>query len=368
VTEGSLAKSSASAGQWLNASHGEGRREIMAEPLPVRPEEILRLANAYQRAALLISACQLNVFTLLASGPLTAADLARRCGVAVRGLTRLLNACVATGLLETAQCTYRNTPVAAAFLVQGREGYLGDLVAGLTAEQYAAWGKLTEAIRRDAPVRLQSGQGVMTMPAEAIDNYVRGLYNIGLMAAKTLAERIDLHGRHRLLDVAGGSGVYAIRLAERYAHLQATVFDLPPVVERARTLIAEHRLSQRITVRAGSYLEDDLGSGYDVVLLSNVLQTEGPDTCVMLLEKAWSALEPGGQILINGIMCHPNRTSPPPQTLFSILMYLYFPQGETYPAEEISAWLRQVGFVDPAVIALPPPSINTIVTAVKPAS
>jgi len=338
----------------------------VAAPLPVQPETILRFTTAYQQTALLMSACQLRLFTHLAATPLTATALAQRCGVPVRGLTRLANACVALGLLEKTTQGYCNTPVAATFLVQGQPGYLGDLAGGFTAEQYVAWGQLSAAIFQDAPVRLQSGQGVMSMSAAEIDNYVLGLYNIGLLAGRGLAEHVDLQARQQLLDVAGGSGAFAIRFAERYPALRATVFDLPPVVQRARQLIATHQLSQRIAVRAGNYLEDDFGRGYDVVLFSNVLQTESPDTCALLLRKALAALDPGGQVVISGIMCQPDRVSPPPQTLFSVLMYLYFPQGEAHPATEISAWLRQVGFVNPTVLDLPPPSINTVVLATKP--
>ncbi len=138
----------------------------MTEQLAVQPETILRMANAYQQAATLISACQLSLFTHLAAGPCSAEELAHRCDVPLRGLQRLLHACVALGLVEKEGEHYRNAPVAAAYLVQGREGYLGDLVGGLTAELYAAWGNLTIAIRQDAPARLKSGQGVLSMSDE----------------------------------------------------------------------------------------------------------------------------------------------------------------------------------------------------------
>jgi 8-O-methyltransferase len=86
------------------------------------------MAQAYRQAAILITACQLQIFTHLAGGPQKAESIAQSCQVPVRGLQRLLNACVVLDLLEKDDDLYANTPIADTFLVQGKPGYMGDSI------------------------------------------------------------------------------------------------------------------------------------------------------------------------------------------------------------------------------------------------
>jgi hypothetical protein len=170
-----------------------------------------------------------------------------------------------------------------------------------------------------------------------------------------------------MLDVAGGSGIYSITFAQRQAGLQATVFELPPIVPLTQEIIARHYMQERVSLRPGNYFQDDFGQGYDLALLSHNLQTEGPTTCQMILHKVFTALRPAGQLVIHGVMPNPDRVSPPQPALFQLQMLLSFPEGDAHPAEDICAWAAEAGFVELAVARLPPPAFTTVVTGRKPA-
>ena len=88
------------------------------------------------------------------------------------------------------------------------------------------------------------------------------------------------------------------------------MFDLPPVISFTQEIIAYHGMQGRMTARPGNYFYDDFTGGNDLVLLSNKLQSEGVDTCRMLLCKVFKALVPGGQLVIHGIMPHSDRVPP----------------------------------------------------------
>ena len=103
------------------ASHDEPRSPSSA---------LLQMAQAYRQSAILMTACELKVFTYLSQGPMRAEALAHHCQVPVRGLQRLLNACVVLELLEKEDESYHNTPIAETFLVQGKSGYMGNFIAG----------------------------------------------------------------------------------------------------------------------------------------------------------------------------------------------------------------------------------------------
>lgn len=175
------------------ASHDEPRSPSSA---------LLQMAQAYRQSAILMTACELKVFTYLSQGPMSAKAVAHHCQVPVRGLQRLLNACVVLDLLEKEDETYHNTPIAETFLVQGKSGYMGNFIqAG--AEQYEGWGHLIQAVQEDRPIRPHSAEALPTLPADRIRGYVARLYELGKHNAVAIADRVDLGHVQQMLDVAG---------------------------------------------------------------------------------------------------------------------------------------------------------------------
>src|SRR6478609_5030778 len=73
-------------------------------------------ANAYQRAAALKAAVELELFTAIGEGCATPAELARRCKAAERGVRILADFLVVIGFLTKREGRYGLTPDAATFL------------------------------------------------------------------------------------------------------------------------------------------------------------------------------------------------------------------------------------------------------------
>src|SRR5882724_9705849 len=103
-----------------SCAHGVRMTEA---PRPPNPALLMQLALAHRSSAVLFAAVDLDVFTMLAAGPLGAGDLAARCGAHAEPMRLLLEACAAEGLLARENGGYRNTPVVDAFLVKGRPAY-----------------------------------------------------------------------------------------------------------------------------------------------------------------------------------------------------------------------------------------------------
>lgn len=337
----------------------------MAEPLQAEMPVLMEILGGFERSAVVLGAAQLDLFSPLGNGPTTAAAVAAQTGLPVRGVERVLNACVALGFVVKDGERYRNSPLADAFLVKGRPGYVGNLIKQ-TADRYVAWGKLPEGVKNDKPMLPLTGAELFNASPEVLDNYVHGLFELGKGLAQRIGSLVDLSSCRSLLDVAGGSGVYSIIFCRQFPQLKATVFDLPPILQRTRQVIAREGMADRVSVREGNYFTDDFGSGLDALLLSNMLQTEGRQTGRMVLKKAFAALNPGGKIVVHGIMPNPDQVSPLQPVLFSLFMMLVFPEGEAYPAEEIIGWLHETGFVAGQKLALPPPAFTSLVVARKP--
>ncbi len=337
----------------------------MAEALRAEMPVLMEILGGFECSAVVLGAAQLDLFSPLGEGSATAAEVAARVDLPARGVERVLDACAALGFVVKEADRYRNSPLADTFLVKGKPGYVGNLIRQ-TADRYAAWMKMPEAIKTDKPVLPLTGAELFNAPAEVLDNYVHGLFDMGKGLAQRIGSLVDLSSCRSLLDVAGGSGVYSIIFCRQFPQLNATVFDLPPILQRTRQIITREGMADRISVREGNYFTDDFGTGLDAILLSNMLQTEGRQTCRMVLKKAFAALNPGGKILVHGIMPNPDRVSPLQPVIFSMFMMLVFPEGEAYPGEEIIGWLHETGFVEGQKLTLPPPAFTSLVVARKP--
>jgi len=196
---------------------------------------------------------------------------------------------VAQQLLARDGQRYRNTPLADAYLVRGRRAYIGD---GLkyAEDLYPAWGRLLELVRTNRPV--VEAEEMLGGDQERTRHFVLGMHNRALGIAAALPSGVDLTGRRRLLDVGGGPGTYSILLAKATPGLQATVMDLPGVLEISREIIASYGMGDRVSTQPGDYIAAEFPAGHDVVLLSGMMHRETPETCRRLLRKAFGALDP----------------------------------------------------------------------------
>ena len=87
-----------------------------------------------------------------------------------------------------------------------------------------------------------------------------------------MAAKLDLSKHQALLDVAGGSGIYACSVVARHPHLCAAVFEKPPVDRIARGGHRRRRgCAEKVEVVAGDMFKDEWPGGTTRILISNVL-------------------------------------------------------------------------------------------------
>jgi ribosomal protein RSM22 (predicted rRNA methylase) len=192
------------------------------------------------------------------------------------------------------------------------------------------------------------------------------MYDGAKVGAPLVAEVLNLTGRKQLFDVGGGPGTYSIALVKRYSGLRAIVFDLPQTVEIAKEIIAASSVAERITTRAGDYFKGDFGRGNDVVLLSAILHSMGPERSKLLLKKSYDSLIPGGLVVVREGLLDDEGTSPVGAVLFSLNMLVNTGSGQSYSGKEIMDLMSFVGFIQTRVVPLPPAARSSLVTGVKP--
>ncbi len=165
----------------------------------------------------------------------------------------------------------------------------------------------------------------------------------GVLLGPAMAKALDLSRCSRLLDIGGGSGIYACSLVANHPHLRATVFDQFSVEKIARTRIAELGYADRVDVRVGDMLKEDLPGGYDLHLYSNVLHDWDLPEVRQLLSASFRALEPGGTLLIHDAFIHADKSGPLPVAEYSALL-MHSTQGKCYSTREYEELATEAGF------------------------
>jgi SAM-dependent methyltransferase len=325
----------------MQAATGERR-----PPLLMNPETILSLGRQFMEARVFLTAAELDLFTLLAAGPLTAPEVADRLRVPPRGVAILLDALVPLGLLQKQDERYRCPPEVAAVLSADSPTSLLPM-AQLNIGGWRRWSALTEIVRSGGP---QAGPTAYDRDPHEQAAFVGAMHALAQRAAPALVAAAQPGDARRLLDIGGALGTYTQAFLEAAPALRATLFDLPPVIELARRRFAATPHAARVAFVAGDFYRDELPPEHDLALLSAIIHQNSPEENVELYRKVLRALRPGGRLLIRDHVMSPDHTQPQSGALFAVNMLVGTRGGATYSFDEIRAGLAAAGFERPGLL------------------
>jgi SAM-dependent methyltransferase len=306
------------------------------------PATLLQLSGGYWSSCALHAGVKLGIFTALSGEGATAAELAKKLGLNLRGLGMLLDALASLDLLEKSGALYQSTPFAVEFLSYNSPAYLGYIIQH-HHHLMAGWNLLDEAVKDGQPVR--------SRVSHADDDKVRecfemGMFNLAMMVAPKIVPHLDLAGRKRLLDLGGGPGTYAVHFCRHNPQLVAVVYDLPTTRKFAEQTIARFGLEQRVTFEDGDFIDGAILGSFDAAWLSHILHGEGPKECAQLLKKVVAALEPGGVLMVQEFILNNSKDAPVFPALFSLNMLLGTESGQAYSEGELLEMMTTAGLVD----------------------
>ncbi|MBL0715350.1 MAG: SAM-dependent methyltransferase [Desulfosarcina sp.] len=324
------------------------------------PGRLLAISGACWQASTLHAAVKLDVFSAIGDGSASPAKVAEAIEADPRAVSMLLNALTAMDLLCKEGDVFANTEESRNFLVKSAPGYVGYII-GHHHHLGSGWRRLDEAVRSGRPVR---GRISFDDP-DVRRNFLLGMFNIASLLAPRVAERVDLSGKRRLLDLGGGPGTYAIHFCLKYDQLEAAVFDRPATRPFAEETIARFGLERRIAFLAGDYLTAAIPGSYDVAWVSHILHAEGPQVCGDILQKVYDGLAPGGLILVHDFILDESMDGPLFPALFSLNMLQGTDSGQAYSRGEIESMLQAAGFMNITPIGLGRPNDSGIVAATK---
>ncbi len=207
------------------------------------------------------------------------------------------------------------------------------------------------------------GAGAATDPGSAA-KYSRLMADSQLLVADDTLSAVDFRGVARLMDVGGGTGAFLAAAGAAYPSLSLTLFDLPAVVPAAQDRFAAAGMADRAQIVPGSFRDQPLPQGADMISLVRVLYDHSDDTVADLLASAYAALPPGGRILISEPMtggAAPHRAGDAYFALYCMAMRT----GRARSAGRIAALLQQAGFGGIRMPKAARPFITSVVEGVR---
>jgi hypothetical protein len=310
-------------------------------PAPMNgPAAVWSIIQGHTRYWVTNASVRLGVFGALQSGALSAAELALALPAAPAQLEVLLDSLVATGLLDRSGAAYSLTAVSGEFLVPGRERYMGELVLH-SPGRHDNWPLLAETV--------QSGR-----PPFPVDEDVRfwrdmsaAAFTTQLGIARRTVELAELGGDNcalRILDLGAGAAPWAVGLLQALPGATAVANDLPGVADLAGDSARLHGVAGRLTVQEGDFqLTGFPPASFDVVVLANVVRTEGEECAPRLLLRAASWLKPEGAMLIADYFLDEDRRDAQTALLLGATMMANTRRGRTFTVSRYRGWLHDAG-------------------------
>ena len=328
-----------------------------SDAAPLTPERILQFAWGYAPPLILEAAIRHPVFDVLDSGPKTIQELQKETGASERGLTAIMNVLVGLNFLaKDDRSRFSLTPESAAFLVSTKPGFQGGMIRHCSEHLVPKWLHLNEIVATGKPVEAVNEE---TTGSGFFEKFVNDIFPMSYPAAQKLAQHLNFNasgGPIRVLDLAAGSGVWGIALAQSNERVHVTAVDWPQVIPVTRNTVARFGLADRFSFIEGDLLEAEFGKDYTVATLGHILHSEGEERSRALLAKTFGALGSGGTIAIAEFLANADRRGPVNALLFAVNMLVNTESGNTYSFEEISTWLGEAGFQDARTVEGPGPS------------
>jgi acetylserotonin N-methyltransferase len=298
---------------------------------------------------------ELGLLKSLHEAPAAAIELADRLGFDQRATVAILRMLKSLGFLSLNEGVYRLTDPARLYLLRDSPFYWGHML-GTGQPQHARWRDL---LQNGSPRGVPGHEGASPIPqgpgsagswasgqvdSERAKRVAAAMQSHSLPAAIALGRNGGFDGVRKLLDVGGGSGCFAVALAQQHPELSCTIMELPSMCEVAQTYIDAGGVRDQVDTVAVDMFREPWPRGYDAMFFSNVFHDWNFETCRWLAERACAALEPGGRIYLHEMLLDDDGGGPVTTVSFSMLML--GTQGQQFTLPELRDILESAGFRD----------------------
>lgn len=305
----------------------------------INPEDLLYLAMSFIEPRAVQIACQQKLFTHIAHGCQTSAELEQSTQCNARAIERILLVCASLGLVYKEAEKWQLTDLASEYLIEGQNSSLCPIFT-MAARSYHSFDQL--------PAYATSGEPIAPPPhyqhQEVVRNFMQTSWAMGRVQAEYMMAQIK--GKfsptgNTLLDIGAGSGIYTTIFLKHFPQLRCYAVELPQVAQIVKQQFEENR----VTWLGQDVIKDGLPNvAFDVALLASFIHGFSPQQTRQLLARIYEALPTGGVLLIQDHFLRPDPKNPGMAALFNLNIALHNAGGGVQTLQQIETQLREVGF------------------------
>jgi hypothetical protein len=321
----------------------------MSEQL--HPTHIMETAWGFWSSKVLLTAVEVDLFTTLGDGAMTAPQLGDALGLHPRGTYDFFDSLVALKFLnrdgDGPEGRYSNTPETEAFLNKMSPAYMGGILEMHNSRTYGFWNNLSTALKTGKPQN--ETKDATNHFEELYANEARLVQFLEAMSGtqtanfQALAEKFDFSKYKTVSDIGGALALLSRIVGERNKHLSFTSFDLVQVLPHALKRIEAAGMSDRIAVVSGDFFGDALPKA-DVVTMGNILHDWNLEKKKILIKKAYEALPEGGAFIAIEKLIDDARRENVFGLLGSLNMLIEFGDAFDYTGDNFREWCTEAGF------------------------
>ena len=320
----------------------------MAKQPKIRTLEELRdLVFTFRLPRIVLSALELQLFSVMGKTSWTIQSLSKRLRASERGVDILCRNLASAGVLIKKGPRYQNGTLGQTFLNSKSPHYRGAYLE-LMQRQWEDWSQLSHTIRTGKPVESKEPETPTYRRS-----FSWAMHQRSIEPAKQVARQLNLKHAGSLLDLGGGPGTYALEFLAKNSKLQATVMDRRAALDVAKEIAGSRQHGKRLSYLEGDFFKEKIKGLYDIIWVSNVIHIYSPLENMKLFKKLFSHLHPKGRIIIQDTFLIDQQGLYPQETnLFAVTMLLFTDTGNTYKATDVHRWLKAAGYSSPKNLTL----------------
>jgi 2-polyprenyl-3-methyl-5-hydroxy-6-metoxy-1,4-benzoquinol methylase len=316
------------------------------------PSRILEVGFGFWSSKVLLTAVELEVFTILADRAMTGEELGKVIDLHPRGIYDFFDTLVALGFLSRegtgASGRYRNTPDTATFLDKNQPGYIGGILAMANDRLFKFWYDLGTALKTGKPQNeikhtQKSVFDELYADPDRLEQFIDAMTGISRGNFQAFASKFDFANYQTLCDVGGAAGILSQLVAKQHPQIQCMSFDLPIVAPIAQKSIDRAGLSDQIKVVSGDFFNDELPKA-DIITMGMILHDWNLENKQYLIRSAYAALPEGGALVAIENLIDDDRKENAFGLMMSLNMLIEFGDAFDYTGADFWNWCQEAGF------------------------
>lgn len=330
----------------------------------VDPSKIMQIGMGFWASKTLLTAVNLELFTLLANAELSGEEIKKELGLHQRSLYDFLDTLVALGFLNRTgikkSSIYSNAADSDLFLDKNKPSYIGGILEMSNNRLYPFWNNLEEGLKTGKQQNEAKNGGASVFEAIYADEnklreFIHGMGGVQAGNFMFFAQNFDFSSYNSLCDIGGSGANLSIHVTKNNPHMKCTSWDLPPVEKVATENVNKFGLSDKISLASGDFFADDMPKA-DIITMGNILHDWGLDDKLILIKKAYDALPKGGVLIVIENIIDNERNKNAFGLMMSLNMMIETDGGFDFSAADFEVWAKEIGFQKIETMPLTGPS------------